>query len=324
MHKCAHVQPKSDQLQDRHLSSRCRFLDGAQESHPDEGRLSPYLNQNASNTVNIMPLIKSQPELSATKTARTSYRRIAVLAGALAAGVLPVQAQPITVPNSSFESPAAPSSYPYVNIAIDSWQKNPEPAFYTPAFGGYGIPWVGTAGVFLDVNPYLNHDGSQAGYLLAVPQVALFQDYNSSATHDFNATFEVGKAYNLTIGIFGKSSLTAGSTLELSLYYRDGSDNRVTVGSTLVSYSAAAFPATPLNFIDYVVNVPTVQAGDAWAGQHIGIQLASTIPIELTSFGNWDFDKVRLTAVPEPGSLSLLLVGLGGVLLARGRFRRPS
>jgi len=271
-----------------------------------------------------MPLIKSKPKPAATKANSTSRRTMVVLACTLATGVLPLQAQLIMVPNSSFESPTAPDSYPYVNTSIDAWQKNPEPAFYTPAFGGYGIPWAGTAGVFLDVNPYLNHDGSQAGYLLAVPQVALFQDYDSSPTHDFNATFEVGKAYNLTIGIFGKSSLTAGSTLELSLYYRDGSDNRVTVGSTVVSYSAAAFPTTPLNFIDYVVNVPTVQAGDAWAGQHIGIQLASTIPIELTSFGNWDFDKVRLTAVPEPGSLSLLLVGLGAVLLARGRSRPSS
>ncbi len=271
-----------------------------------------------------MPLIKSKPKPAATKANSTSRRTMVVLACTLATGVLPLQAQLIMVPNSSFESPTAPDSYPYVNTSIDAWQKNPEPAFYTPAFGGYGIPWAGTAGVFLDINPYLNHDGSQAGYLLAVPQVALFQDYDSSPTHDFNATFEVGKAYNLTIGIFGKSSLTAGSTLELSLYYRDGSDNRVKVGSTVVSYSAAAFPTTPLNFIDYVVNVPTVQAGDAWAGQHIGIQLASTIPIELTSFGNWDFDKVRLTAVPEPGSLSLLLVGLGAVLLARGRSRPSS
>ena len=245
------------------------------------------------------------------------------MVGTLAAGVLPLQAQPITVPNFSFESQPAPSSYPYVNTSVDSWQKNPEPAFYGPAFGSYGIPWIGTAGVFLDVNPYLNHDGNQAGYLLAVPQVALFQDYNSSPTHDFNAIFEVGMAYNLTIGIFGNSSLAPGSTLELSLYYRDGSDNKVTVGSTTVTYSAAAFPTTPsLNLIDYTVNVPTVQAGDAWAGQHIGIQLESTIPIEQTSFGNWDFDNVRLTAVPEPGSSSLLAVGFGGVLLARGRSRR--
>lgn len=175
------------------------------------------------------------------------------------------------------------------------------------------------------MNPYLNHDGNQVGYLLAVPQVALFQDYNSTPTHDFNALFEVGSAYNLTIGVFGKSSLAPGSTLELSFYYRDGSDNRITVGSTVVTYSAEAFPATsPLNLIDFSVNVPTVQAGDAWAGQHIGIQLASNIPIEQTSFGNWDFDNVRLSVIPEPSSLSLLIVGVGGMLLTRARRSRRS
>jgi hypothetical protein len=242
---------------------------------------------------------------------------------ALAVAVLPLQAQPISVPNFSFESPTAPSSYPFVNTSIDTWQKNPEPSWYAPAFGSYGIPWVGTAGVFLDVNPYVNHVGSQVGYLLAVPQVALFQDYGSSPTHDFNATYEVGKAYDLTVGVFGKSSLAPGSTLELSLYYRDTSANMVTVGSTVITYSAAAFPGTaPLSLIDYSVNVPTVQAGDAWAGQHIGIQLASTIPIEMTSFGNWDFDNVRLDVIPEPAAISLLALGLGGMLVVRARTRR--
>lgn len=245
-----------------------------------------------------------------------------IFGAAFIATALPLCAQPIILPNFSFESPSAPNSYPFVNISVDAWQKNPEPAYFQPAFGNFGIPWVGTAGVFLDVNPYQNHVGNQVGYLLAAPQVALFQDYSSSPTHDFNAIFEVGKAYNLTVGLFGKSSLAPGSTLELSLYYRDNADNKVTVGSTTVTYNSALFPsATPLNLIDFSVNVPTVQAGDAWAGQHIGIQLASTVPIEQTSFGNWDFDNVRLTAVPEPSSLSLLGLGVGGMLLARSRSR---
>jgi len=236
---------------------------------------------------------------------------------------LPLGAQPIYVPNHSFESETAPASYPFVNLNVTSWQKNAEPVWYAPAFGSYGIPWAGTAGVFLDSNPYINHDGNQAGYLLGVPEAALFQDYNSSPTHDFNASFAVGQAYTLTVGVFGKSSLTPGSTLALSLYYRDGSNNKVTVGSTTVTYSAATFPGTaPLSLIDFSVDIPTVQAGDAWAGQPIGIELASTIPIGLTSFGNWDFDNVRLTAVPEPTAAGLLALGLGGVMVARRRTAR--
>jgi len=253
-----------------------------------------------------------------------TLKRTLLLAAFTAATSAHLGAQPLAVPNFSFESPTAPNSYPYVNIFVDSWQKAPEPAYYGPAIGvPFGIPWLGTAGVFLDVNPYVNHNGLQCGYILGFPQVTLFQDYNSSPTHDFNATFDVGKSCNLTIGVFGKGTLAPGSTLELSLYYLDAASNHVNVASTTVTYSAAAFPTTnALNLVDYQVNVPTVQAGDAWAGKNIGIQLLSTSPIELATGGNWDFDNVRLTAVPEPSSLGVLLLGTLGSLLARIRARK--
>ena len=247
------------------------------------------------------------------------------LGAAVTVAALPLCAQPIAVPNFSFESQTAPSSYPFVNINVDSWQKIPEPAYFGPIGSLYGIPWAGTAGVFLDVNPYVNHVGNQAGYILGFPQVSLFQDYSTSPTHDFNATFEVGNAYNLTVGVFGKPTLTPGATLELSLYYLDGQDNRVAVGSTTITYNAADFPtAGPLSLIDFSVNVPTVQVGDAWAGQHIGIELESTVPLNLASGGNWDFDNVRLSVVPEPATASLLALGAGAMLLVRPRSRRPA
>ena len=234
-----------------------------------------------------------------------------------------LQAQPIAVPNSSFESQPAPNAYPFVNVFVDSWEKSPEPDYYAANIGTpFGIPWFGTVGVFLDVNPYANHIGNQVGYILGFPQVTLSQDYNSSPTHDFNATFDVGRAYNLTIGVFGKSTLAPGSTLQLSLYYLSGLD-KITVGSTTISYDSALFPITPsLSLVDFSVNVPTVQASYAWAGQHIGIQLESTSPITLATGGNWDFDNVRLDVVPEPGTVALLNLGIGGLLLARRCARR--
>lgn len=247
---------------------------------------------------------------------------LALSAGLLISSVGIVQAQPITVPNHSFESQSG-IGYPFgTNPNLDSWQKISEPAYFTPAFGAYGIPWYGTAGGFIDTNPYGNRIGTQAGYILAAPQVILFQDYDSSPTHDFNATFDIGKSYNMTLGLFGKANIIPGSTLQLSLYYRDGLNQKVVVGSTVVTYSAASFPpSTNLNLIDYSVNIPTVQGSDAWAGQHIGIQMESTIPIEMTSFGNWDFDNVRLTAVPEPTTATLLAIGFGAWRVARLRRR---
>jgi PEP-CTERM motif len=249
-----------------------------------------------------------------------SSRRFAAAAALAFACADLLQAQPISVPNFSFELQSAAGFPQGANPNVDSWQKIAEPAYYTPTFGSFGIPWFGTAGVFIDSNPYGNHLGTQAGYILAVPQVTLFQDYDTSPTHEFDGTFEIGKAYNLTIGVFGKTSIAPGSTLELSLYYRDNLANRVKVGSTVITYSSTEFPITPqLNLIDYQVNVPIVQAGDAWAGQKIGIQLESTVSIPQTSFGNWDFDNVRLTAVPEPGTIALLGLGVGGLLVARLR-----
>src|SRR5690349_18181720 len=64
-----------------------------------------------------------------------TFLAIAIGAFLLAADPNRTIAQSITVPNFSFESPTAPSIYPYVNTSVDFWQKAPEPAYYGPAIG---------------------------------------------------------------------------------------------------------------------------------------------------------------------------------------------
>ena len=239
---------------------------------------------------------------------------IAMTVAVLATGTSAIQAATINVPNGSFELQSGAGQPFGVNINVDSWQKAARPDYF-PEAGFNGFFWVQTAGVFVDTNPYGNRVGAQAGYLLPFPGAGISQDLSSP-----DAKFEVGMSYDLTLGIFGKN-MTEGSFLHLSLFYRDGLNNMVTVGTpTTITYSAANFPITPsLNLIDYSAGVATVQVGDAWAGKNIGIKIESVFG---DGNGNWDMDNARLTAVPEPASLGLLTFGLGGLLLARSRRRR--
>jgi hypothetical protein len=245
----------------------------------------------------------------------------------LAAGAGVSLAQPISVPNGSFESQSGVGQPFGVNVFMDSWQKPPNPGY--PEGGANNFYWIQSAGGFIgtapnSANPYSNLLGTQAAYMMSLPGAGIFQDNQSTdwsgAVNGLNTIYQVGQAYQLTVGLFGKGMVDNFSTLELSLYYRDNSNARVNVGSTTVTFNTTAFnPAGPFSFADYSVSLPTVQAGDAWAGRNIGISIAS---VQGTGDGYWDMDNVRLTAVPEPGVLALGVLGLGGWLLLRRRASR--
>ncbi len=214
-----------------------------------------------------------------------------------------LRAGTIYVPNYSFESPVVPESFPYATNALDEWEESPQPSDYDPA-QNYGTPWSYLVGTFYNVpypGEYINNvDGIQAAFLQAYPEVGIFQDYNSIGgtntvpDHAFNATFKAGKAYTLTVGLTSSSDepLTSGSTLQLSLYYRDNASNQVIVASNNVAYDPNVF-TNLTQLIDFQVQVPGVKATDPWAGQNIGIQLLCTPSIELAG-GYWDVDNVRL------------------------------
>jgi hypothetical protein len=108
---------------------------------------------------------------------------------------------------------------------------------------------------------------------------------------DFDVTYEVGRSYHLTVGVIGNGGgMSNGVTMELSLYYRDGT-NTPTVSATTVTNSAATFGGRT-NLIDYSVHTPAVKAGDPWAGKKIGIRFVSTEFVY--PYGYWDLDNVRL------------------------------
>ena len=240
-----------------------------------------------------------------------------------------MQAGSIEVPNSSFETQSGVGQPFGVNIFVDDWQKQDRPAYF-PESGYNGFYWVQTVGNFL--NPasgpgrVLNANGAQAEYILSFPGAGLLQDYNATdwtgTTHAFTAPYQTGKSYELTAGIFGES-VNEGALLQFSMYYRDALNTIVTIGTpNTITYHAADFPYSAggaFNLIDFSAEVPVVQASDAWAGQHIGINIQV-----LTGDGTnqWVLDNVRLTEAPEPATLGLLAFGLGGLMLRRPRARR--
>ena len=209
----------------------------------------------------------------------------------------------IYVPNYSFESPATDYAAP----DMDYWGKSPTPIWYDTNNG----PWIDVMGEFANTAPtnsdYIdNCNGNQAAFLFALPDAAIFQDYtttygtNTTPSHAFNAKFETGKSYNLTVGLIGGGGgMLEGASIQFSLYYLDASNNMVTVGATNIIFTTNLFPTTT-HFVDCQLQVPTVQASNAWAGQNIGIELLSTVDFTYLGEGGggyWDLDNVRLSEV---------------------------
>ncbi len=232
----------------------------------------------------------------------SKFQRSACLCWLVTSLVLAVHAGNVSIPNGSVESPLVPMENPFATPNMEEWQKNPQPIWYDPSQNS-NTPWEYLMGTFYNV-PYPgsyidNADGQQAVFLFALPEAGFFQDYNSLSgtnlipSHAFNATFEVGSAYDLTVGVIGGGGgMKPGVTLQLGLYYRDALSNLVMVAATSVTNSTDTFP-TNTHLVDFQVHVPTVKTGDSWAGRNIGIQLLSTTAFDLAG-GYWDLDNVRV------------------------------
>jgi hypothetical protein len=224
-----------------------------------------------------------------------------------------------SVPNASFETPFQPGAPYYASPAIDFWQETPQPAYYTTNFSTN--PWYQMVGEFTndpgDGAYITNCDGNQAAFLQSLPEVGIFQDYNSFSitqtgpTYAFNAIFRPGNSYTLKAGIIGDSAvgLPQGATMQMNLYYRDAANNMITVASTTITNTTSVFPNN-LGFVDFTVQTPTVQSTDPWAAKNIGIEFVCTVTTNNMG-GAWDVDNVRLVEAP-------MLAALGKPVLVNG------
>jgi hypothetical protein len=195
------------------------------------------------------------------------------------------------VPNGSFESPVVPNTVPALPF-FEAWQHTPKPDWYVEDPNDPTTQWANFAGVFPNPAPGTsghieNMDQNQGAYLFAVPSNGIFQE--------LPATYEAGVSYKLSAGFVGSATFAPadGSIIQLSLYYRDGT-NLVTVASRSITYNSTTFPSLT-NFVDFTLNAPFVEQTNAWVGKQIGVAITSTVA---QAGGIWDIDNVRLTANP--------------------------
>jgi hypothetical protein len=135
-----------------------------------------------------------------------------------------------------------------------------------------------------DANDHIwNPDGDQLALLWNQPGNALEQEVAS--------TYQVGKSYQLTLGICLSTSYTPlqGSSLKLVFYYMYGTEFRdIAMGSIPVE------SVVTRTLRDFSFKLPTVEESDPWADKTIGIAIRPFGP----GFGYWDLDNVRLFELP--------------------------
>ncbi len=182
----------------------------------------------------------------------------------------------IAITNASFESPVVdPNGWGAFPVA-DGWI---ETDLDTLASTNTGVFLNTPADSFDHV---VNADGKQLAFLASA--------LGNGFEQNLSATYKTGCDYRLTVGVgvsarYSPAILEPVGTLNLVLYYLDG-NKAVDIASRTVE--AVGTSSTYLQ--DVSLYLPTVNAGDAWAGKTIGVAIRATG----VAGGFWDLDNVRL------------------------------
>jgi hypothetical protein len=197
-----------------------------------------------------------------------------VLIGLWAAA--PAGSASIPIKNASFESPVVdPGGFGAVPY-VDQWTEIDVDTLYSTNTGVFANTAVGSP------DRMTNADGNQLAFLGS--------QRGNGFEQDLAAAYKVGCDYRLTVGVgvsmrFPPATVAPVDTLELVLYYRDGAKS--------VDVAHQTVPATGLSSTqlqDFSAYLPTVHAGDAWAGKTIGVAVRAAG----AAGGFWDLDNVRL------------------------------
>jgi hypothetical protein len=160
-------------------------------------------------------------------------------------------------------------------------------------------------------------NGSQLAYIFSHTQadVNTNQRVDHSFTQVLPTTFVLGNQYQLQIG-FANAQAVAGTDAELKFALFDASNP----STDLVFDTLSSADLNGTSLTDFAI-VTTPVTGDA-AGHQIGIRIMTHTDVGSSSAqGQFDFDNVRLTIVPEPGGVALCAVA-AGLFMRRGRRRQ--
>jgi hypothetical protein len=223
-----------------------------------------------------------------------------------------------TFNNPSFELP----DVAFVGVQTDKWTlTGPTQLVDFPPFGV--VPVIAGCGIF--ENPagagHLDGaDGSQIAYIFAntINDVMTSQPVDHAFTQVLPRTLAAGEQYRLTVGVANATAAPPpNSVLTMSLFAFDSANPTVEqlLASTPVSNTNGQLNGVSLT--DFSAMTPLI--GGAAVGKQIGIRISThTDPTAASAQGQFDFDNVRLTLVPEPAGAALLAIGA----FAAGRRRR--
>lgn len=216
-----------------------------------------------------------------------------------------VQAGAINIPNYSFETPVLDLPTPYTTTVAEL------------------LPWIGQWAAIYQAEKYYNafgeggvtpSDGVNAGYL---NPGSAWRPYLYQTLGD---TYVAGQDYTLTVAASTyQNPANAGQLLSIQLGYWEGDPNGDTGPTIMAERQITDSELTTWTMRDFSASTGPV-SGDA-VGKPIVIYIGRAAISEVGP--QWDVDNVRLSSVPEPGTLILLAAGLLG-LSARAAKRRTA
>jgi hypothetical protein len=222
------------------------------------------------------------------------------------------QAQPIAVPDFSFETPVTGSFQDNSGIVAGTAIPNTGDAWYY--LGGFtaggspvGVQNNAANGFTAGSNP----DGTQVGYV----NVGAWMGSGSLATIQPNSIYTLTVAEGNRGGGFAQ---TAGFTIVLA--YGSAPDTSLTDSANWAASTHVDFAGAPAvgTYADYSTGF-TTGTSESFIGQSLFVLLGSDVAAGNNPI-SYDNVRLTLTAVPEPSTLALAMGGLA--LFAVRRWRR--